>query len=149
DEILAATADGLQVVILTGAPRETLQEQINLLRGCAAAIWLQVSCIEEARVGLELGVDVLLAKGHEAAGRVQDETTFVLLQRLLREIPLPIWAEGGVGLHTAAACYAAGAAGVLLSSQLMLTRESPLPSAVRESIARFDGSETILLGEDF
>ena len=59
-----------------------------------------------------------------------------------------MWAQGGIGLHTAAACYAAGAAGVVLDSQLYLTRESPLPESVRSKIAIMDGSETLCLGQE-
>jgi len=79
---------------------------------------------------------------------VGEETTFILLQRFLTRLSLPIWAQGGIGLRTAAACYAAGAAGVVLDSQLYLTRESPLPESVRSRIAAMDGSETVCLGQE-
>ncbi|HEY0385838.1 MAG TPA: beta-ketoacyl synthase N-terminal-like domain-containing protein, partial [Pyrinomonadaceae bacterium] len=51
-------------------------------------------------------------------------------------------------LHTAPACYAAGAAGAVLDSQLVLTTESSLPEEVRTSLARMDGSETICVGSN-
>ncbi|MCB0077972.1 MAG: SDR family oxidoreductase [Anaerolineales bacterium] len=102
----------------------------------------------EAVVAQRHGVDGLLAKGHEAGGWVGQETTFILLQRLLRHSHLPIWAWGGIGLHTAAACHVAGAAGVVLDAQLALTRESTLPTAVKAAIRRMDGSETALLGAE-
>ena len=56
---------------------------------------------------------------------------------------LPVFAQGGIGLYTAAACYAAGAAGCVLEIQLSLTRESPLSEQVKESLSQLDGSETI------
>jgi acyl transferase domain-containing protein/NAD(P)H-dependent flavin oxidoreductase YrpB (nitropropane dioxygenase family)/NAD(P)-dependent dehydrogenase (short-subunit alcohol dehydrogenase family)/acyl carrier protein len=92
--------------------------------------------------------DGLIAKGNEAGGMVGDDTTFILLQRLLAETRLPILAQGGIGLHTAAACRAAGAAGAVLDAQLLLTSESPLPERVRAVIGRMDGSETACFGSD-
>ncbi len=71
-------------------------------------------------------IDGLIAKGNEAGGWVGEETAFVLLQRLLPVVPVPVYAQGGIGMHTAAACFAAGAAGIVLDNQLLLTRESPL-----------------------
>src|SRR5262249_21156009 len=49
--------------------------------------------------------------------------------------------------HTAGACAAGGAAGVVLDAQLLLARESSLPEAARQRLAAFDGSETACLGE--
>ena len=69
------------------------------------------------------------AKGSESGGRVGEETAFVLLQRLIHAVDLPIYVQGAIGLHSAAACLAGGAAGVVLDSQLALLRESSLPRA--------------------
>src|SRR5262249_45932274 len=88
------------------------------------------------------GADGIVVKGHEAGGWVGEETTFILLQRAIARGRLPAWAHGGIGLHSAAACYAAGAAGVLLDAQLALVRESALDSRAREALGRLDGSET-------
>jgi acyl transferase domain-containing protein/NAD(P)H-dependent flavin oxidoreductase YrpB (nitropropane dioxygenase family)/NAD(P)-dependent dehydrogenase (short-subunit alcohol dehydrogenase family) len=93
-------------------------------------------------------VDGLIAKGNEAGGWVGEETTFILLQQLLNRVSVPVWAHGGIGLHTSAACYVAGAAGVVLDSQLALTRESSLPKPIKDIIARMDGSETTCLGSE-
>ena len=60
---------------------------------------------------------------------------------------LPVWVQGGIGLNTAAACLAAGADGVVLDSQLLLARETPVDEKARRSLTVFDGSETICLGE--
>ncbi|MFT3695512.1 MAG: SDR family NAD(P)-dependent oxidoreductase [Kofleriaceae bacterium] len=104
----------------------------------------QVVSIDEARLAIANGADGLIAKGCEAGGRVGDETTFVLVQRLVG-LGVPLWAQGGIGEHTAAACIAGGAAGVVLDSQLALVRESSLAAPIRQAIAAMDGSETALL----
>jgi acyl transferase domain-containing protein/NAD(P)H-dependent flavin oxidoreductase YrpB (nitropropane dioxygenase family)/NAD(P)-dependent dehydrogenase (short-subunit alcohol dehydrogenase family) len=105
-------------------------------------VLVQVTSIEEARAAAEAGADGVIAKGAESGGRAGDEGTFVLLQRLLAELDLPIHAQGGIGLRTAAACLAAGAAGVVLDSQLALLDESGLPDELKSVIAAMDGSET-------
>ncbi len=145
---ISALPHSLSFVILTYSdPDQLLQYELEGLRREGRSILLEATSLEEARVGEQLGVDGVIAKGHEAAGRVGEETTFILLQRFLNNLALPIWAQGGIGLHTAAACYAAGAAGVVLDSQLYLTRESPLPDLVQSKIAAMDGSETVSLGQ--
>ena len=104
----------------------------------------QVVSIEEARAAIAAGASDLIAKGSEAGGRVGAETTFVLVQRLV-ELGVPVWAQGGIGEHTAAACIAGGAVGVVLDSQLALVHESSLAAPVRAAIAAMDGSETTIL----
>lgn len=138
----------ITVVILTHAHPVSLHRQVQTLRRQHRRILLETSDLEHALLGEEAGVDGLIVKGHEAGGRVSEETSFILLQRLIKHVSLPIWVQGGIGLHTAAACYTAGAAGVVLDAQLALTRESVLPEPVKASIARMDGSETRCLGSE-
>src|SRR6266568_4496088 len=134
-----------RLVVLTPGNPEELAERVRGLRALGVEVLLEATSPDEAALGSRLGADGLIAKGHEAAGRVGDETTFILLQRLLTRAALPVWAQGGLGLHTAAAAYAAGAAGIVLDAQLLLTRESPLTRATRDAVGRMDGSETALL----
>jgi acyl transferase domain-containing protein/NAD(P)H-dependent flavin oxidoreductase YrpB (nitropropane dioxygenase family)/NADP-dependent 3-hydroxy acid dehydrogenase YdfG len=148
EEVTRELPETVTHVILTPCGPDTLREQVGRLRSRGLSVVLEVVSGEEALLGEEVGVAVLIAKGHEAAGRVGEETTFVLLQRLLAGVSLPVWAQGGIGLHTAAGCYVAGAAGVVLDGQLLLTRESSLPEATRDAILRVDGSETTCLGSE-
>jgi acyl transferase domain-containing protein/NAD(P)-dependent dehydrogenase (short-subunit alcohol dehydrogenase family) len=105
----------------------------------------QVTNLEEARRAEAAGVAGLIAKGTESGGRVGEKTSFILLQHLVRETDLPIWVQGGIGPHTAAACVAGGARGVVIDAQLALARESRLPAPVKDAIASMDGSETTLV----
>ena len=135
------------VVIATGALSETI-DLIDRLRAPSRELLLECTSADEARVGIELGVNGVIAKGHESGGRVGEETTFVLSQRLLRESGLPVYAHGGVGAHTIGACFVAGCAGVVLDAQLALARESTLPPTVKTALARMEGDETVCLGSD-
>ena len=134
-------------VVASGSLDETI-DLIDRLRGPSREILLECTTLEEARVGVELGVDGLIAKGHESGGRVADETTFVLAQRLLSESTLPVYAQGGIGRHTIGACFVAGCAGVVLDAQLTLARESTLPGGVKTVLERMGGDETVCLGAE-
>ncbi|MFN3532165.1 MAG: beta-ketoacyl synthase N-terminal-like domain-containing protein, partial [Candidatus Brocadia sp.] len=138
----------IDVAILTCDSLEILHKQIQLLKDKNVTVFLEVTSLDQAQLGNAAGVDGLIAKGNEAGGLVGEETSFILLQQLLKNMSLPVWIQGGIGLHTAAACYAAGAAGVVLDMQLALTRESALPETVKTVIAHMDGSETICIGNE-
>jgi acyl transferase domain-containing protein/NAD(P)H-dependent flavin oxidoreductase YrpB (nitropropane dioxygenase family)/NAD(P)-dependent dehydrogenase (short-subunit alcohol dehydrogenase family) len=148
ESLISKFPGSFEVIILTEAPRLVLARLVARL---------QKSPNRPRRIFVEIvdgddlpdlaHIDGLIAKGHESGGLVGSETTFVLLQRLMKQTSLAVWAQGGIGLHSAAACIAAGAAGVVLDGQLSLTRESSLPGAVRQRIAHFDGSDTVVLGQ--
>ncbi|MGW6710584.1 beta-ketoacyl synthase N-terminal-like domain-containing protein, partial [Streptomyces sp. NPDC054956] len=112
-------------------------------------VWAEVTDRAQALVAVTAGVDGLVAKGHEAGGRVGGATTFVLLQQLLAGpgLGVPVRAFGGIGPHTAAAAVAGGAAGVLVDVQLALTPEGEagLPAEVAAALRAMDGSETRLV----
>ncbi len=118
-------------------------EVLDQSRANGACMLAEVISAGEIDAAMRAGADGVVLKGNEAGGRVGGVTSFILLQDALRQTKLPLWVHGGVGLHTAAACYAAGAAGVVLDHQLTLTSEAQPPEAVRAVIARMDGSETV------
>src|SRR5262249_47315949 len=60
---------------------------------------------------------------------------------------LPVYAQGGIGMHGAAACRAAGAAGVVLDDQLLLMPESPLRAEWKHLLAACRGQDTRAVGE--
>jgi acyl transferase domain-containing protein/NAD(P)H-dependent flavin oxidoreductase YrpB (nitropropane dioxygenase family)/NAD(P)-dependent dehydrogenase (short-subunit alcohol dehydrogenase family) len=154
DALLAGfPADRLDWVCLTGGERGDLKQCIEGLKGRGRRVLFEAVTLAEAQLGERLSVDGLILKGHEAGGRVGAETSFILLQRWRAHVErggnadLPVFVQGGVGLNAAAACAAGGATGVVLDGQLLLTRESSIPEAIRQRVAAFDGSETSCPGE--
>jgi len=148
DGVTGALPERARTVLLTPGDPDALAGRVRSLRAGGIRVLLEATSIDEAALAARLGADGIIAKGHESAGRVGEETTFILLQRLLARGVLPVWAQGGIGLHTVAAAYAAGAAGVVLDAQLLLTRESPLSAPARDAVGRMDGSETALFARD-
>ena len=139
----------IKTIVLTATDRASLKDQVVALHELGLTVLIEAVDLEQARAGEAAGVDGLIAKGNESGGWVREETTLILLQRLLANTNLPVLAHGGIGLHTAAACFAAGAEGLILDSQLLLTRESSVPAAVKAHISRMDGSETVCFGTNF
>ena len=146
DAVIQELSHGMDYVVLTADDLGRAREIALLLRPSDTTVLLQVVSREQAMAGIEIGVHGLIAKGNESGGRVGEETTFILLQRLLSQSPLPVWAYGGIGLHTVAGCFAAGAAGVMLDVQVALASESTLAAVAKSAVARMEGDETICLG---
>ncbi|MEV6728317.1 SDR family NAD(P)-dependent oxidoreductase [Streptomyces sp. NPDC051364] len=135
--------------VLVADPAEHTPEQMAAWAGGGRRrAWAEVTGRAEALIAVAAGAVALVAKGHEAGGRVGGATTFVLLQQLLAGpgLGVPVLARGGIGPHTAAAAVAGGAAGVLVDVQLALTAEgeAALPAEVAAALRAMDGSETRL-----
>ncbi|MCC7217974.1 MAG: SDR family NAD(P)-dependent oxidoreductase [Burkholderiales bacterium] len=141
----AAVLDGVALPPCVGAIVVDAGAPLARWREAGLTVLVQVTSVAEAQAAAAAGADGLIAKGAESGGRVGEETSLVLLQALAGAATLPVWVQGGVGLHTAAACIAGGAAGVVLDAQLSLARESTLPPPVRSAVAAMDGSETALI----
>jgi acyl transferase domain-containing protein/NAD(P)-dependent dehydrogenase (short-subunit alcohol dehydrogenase family)/NAD(P)H-dependent flavin oxidoreductase YrpB (nitropropane dioxygenase family) len=87
-----------------------------------------------------------IARGTECGGWVGRESAFVLTQWLARQ-NRPFLIQGGIGPHTAAACRAAGASGVVLEEQLWLMPESPLQEDWRELLGQLGGQDCPRIGD--
>src|SRR5262249_48336051 len=130
ERLPSAIVPRLGTVILTSTDAAILGQHAAALRAAASGtlrLLLEVVSPEEAVLGATLGSSAIIAKGSESAGHVGECTSFILLQRLRPVTALPIFAQGGIGVHTVAAAYVAGAAGVVLDQQLLLAREARLP----------------------
>jgi len=139
--------DRLRYIILTPGAIQNLRKNVHTFHDLGLTVFLESICLRQAQIGKEIGADGIVAKGHEAGGKIGEETSFILLQKILSHMTLPVWAYGGIGLHTAAVCYAAKAEGIVLDSQLLLTKESPISNEIKIRLGALDGSETTCLGE--
>ncbi|MBN2485681.1 MAG: SDR family NAD(P)-dependent oxidoreductase [Bacteroidales bacterium] len=84
----------------------------------------------------------IIAKGNEAAGKVGELTSFILLQALLKETNVPVWLQGGVGIHTAPGLIGMGAHGVFLDYQCCFFPEYGLSGSVKDQLLKLNGTET-------
>lgn len=128
------------MVVLPYGMKWTRPEQVKL--------FYQVHDVHEARKAQAEGAAGIIVKGNEGAGKVGYESSYVLFQRIVKEIKnIDIYVQGGVGIHTAAALIASGATGVVLDSQLALFPESTVPKAIKLVCEKLSGNETRLIGD--
>lgn len=146
---LAGSPAVLRVVIACGgstADESTWARAVAGVRGTGRIVVAEVTSREAALAAAAAGCEALIVAGNEAGGHVATDSTFILLQAVLaHEVP-PVWVRGGIGPWSAAACVAAGAAGVVLDGSLLLAKESALGRSMRERVERWDGGETVVLG---
>lgn len=136
-------------LILTNWDHATQSQSLkHLLADCKLNVLLEISNIKQLQnLSAWSGVSGLIARGQESGGWSSADSTFVLTQKLVKAVDLPVYAQGGIGVHTAAACRAIGAAGVILDDQLWLMPESPLSGEWQKFIANSNGQEAALIGE--
>ncbi|MDR0490638.1 MAG: SDR family NAD(P)-dependent oxidoreductase [Oscillospiraceae bacterium] len=109
-----------------------------------AEIVRQVTTPEEAFEAIAAKTKTLIIKGSEGAGRCGEESSFILFQKIFgacRDAGVRLYLQGGVGVHTAAAYIALGAAGVVLDSQVALFPECGLPGEYKSALGRLSGNE--------
>ncbi|MFV2123838.1 SDR family NAD(P)-dependent oxidoreductase [Micromonospora sp. LOL_013] len=141
DDLERLAPGRVELVVVTGELPWDLSELVTRYR-----VLVEVTSLAAARTAAAAGAHGLIARGMESGGEVGELSTFVLVQQLTAaDLGVPVWALGGIGPYTAAACVLGGAAGVVLDNQLALMPESDLPADVLTAIRRMDGSESVLL----
>lgn len=120
---------------------------MQIARKKQVKLFYQVCSVEDAKKAREEGADGIIVKGNEGAGKVAYESSYVLFQRIAKEVKnIDIYVQGGVGIHTAAALIASGATGVVLDSQLALFPECSVPATLKQACEKLSGNETRLIG---
>ncbi len=103
----------------------------------------QVRSVAEAQWAKAANAMGVIAKGNEGAGLVSSDSSFILFQRIMREVSdIPVWVQGGIGIHNAAAVTALGGRGVVLDSQLLPFTESTAPAPLKAISEKLNGNET-------
>ncbi len=146
DELLALIGERPHWLVVAGPP----SDPIEIAPAARRRVLLELTSLDDPS-RLDAWADRLhglVARGSESGGPVGSETAFILSQRLLATGRLPVYVQGGVGPHIAAACRAAGAAGVVLDDQLWLMPESPLPPDWRRHLENLSGREALAVGSD-
>lgn len=91
-----------------------------------------VGAVRHAQKMAELGCDMVTVQGGEGGGHTGAVPTTVLLPQVLDAVSIPVVAGGGFadgrGL---AGALAYGAVGIAMGTRFLLTKESPVPEAVK------------------
>ncbi|BAU48570.1 6-deoxyerythronolide-B synthase [Sulfurifustis variabilis] len=145
---LESLADRPHWLLVSSPDVSLLPEQLKTLpRASARRLLVEVTDVDTALALTLDGIDGFVAKGHEAGGWVGEDMAFILCQKLLALGTKPVYVRGGIGVHTVAACRAAGAAGAVLDDQLLLMPESFLPAEHRRLLESASSLDTVVIGE--
>jgi len=91
------------------------------------------------------GVDAVIAQGHEGGGHTGVVATSLLLPEVCRTVDIPVFGAGGFyngqGL---VAALAYGAAGIAMGTSFLLTRESTVPDAVKQTYLATKIDQTVV-----
>lgn len=127
---------------------DALFSEMDRLVKRGTEVWIEVTSASQASMAAGRGAQVIVAMGYEGGGWVGDESTLVLLRRVLAAVPdtLRVVARGAIGPDTAAACLAAGAFGVMLDNQMHLAVDVELPEKLRKRLSTFNALDTVCVG---
>jgi NAD(P)H-dependent flavin oxidoreductase YrpB (nitropropane dioxygenase family) len=120
------------------------KELVGRIKSHNILLYAEVVSLKEAYE--KQWADIFLLKGNEAAGRVGNETSFILAQQFA-DAGLSFIVQGGIGMFTSAGIFAIGAEGIVLDTQVYLTPESPLSDDTKEFLSKLDATDTRVIGK--
>jgi len=140
----AALESGVPIVTFSwGDPAPYLTE----VRAAGAAFGVQVTSVSGARRALDLGADFLICQGIEAGGHVQStRPLWELLPTIIAEAgQTPVIASGGIGDGQGIAqALSLGAAGTMLGTRFVATRESRAHPDYKQRLLEASASDAAL-----
>jgi nitronate monooxygenase len=127
---------------------------LTRVRGWGTKILACATTVDEARWLVSHGVDAIIAQGLEAGGHrgnflspdlATQMGTFALLPQIVRAVPLPVVAAGGIAdARGVAAAFALGAAGVQVGTKYLLCPETTTTEIHRAALTDSERSVTAL-----
>lgn len=127
-ERLAACLDaGARIVSFFWARPEQLKDYVKQAHEAGALVMHTIGNSGEARRGVDVGVDVIVAQGHDAGGHVWGSVgTLSLVPAVVDAVsPVPVIASGGIGDGRGlAAALALGAQAAWMGTRFVVAREA-------------------------
>lgn len=123
----------------------------HTLKASGSKVMHVVSSTKHAKKAELVGVDAIIAEGFEAGGHNgRDETTTLcLLQNVIQNVSVPVYAAGGIGTGSAIlAMQALGAEGVQIGSLFASTVESSAHLAFKNKVIETKEGDTMLTLKD-
>jgi NAD(P)H-dependent flavin oxidoreductase YrpB (nitropropane dioxygenase family) len=129
-EVILENRDQVRAVSFGRGPDAKM---IGRFRNAGIICMPTVGAVKHAQKMVQLGVDMVTVQGGEGGGHTGSIPSNVLLPQVLDAVDVPVIAAGGFadgrGL---AAALAYGAVGIAMGTRFLLTKESPVPAAVKQ-----------------
>ena len=104
-----------------------------------------VGSVRAAKSVEALGVDLIVAQGHEAGGHVGAAATLTLIPQVVDTVRTCVVAAGGIGDgRGVAAALALGAQGVWIGTRLLATPEAQTSAAHKERVLTLNDEDTVV-----
>jgi nitronate monooxygenase len=150
--LLSYPIDTLQIALDAGAPIVQFswgmpsKDSIDAIRRAGAKMGIQVGGPEGAARALDLGADFIICQGTDAGGHVQAISP--LHETLPRVIDaakqVPVIAGGGIATGAAIRrALLAGAAGVLMGTRFIATREANVHPEYKSALVRAKAADSV------
>ncbi|WP_193175281.1 NAD(P)H-dependent flavin oxidoreductase [Oricola nitratireducens] len=125
---------------------DVMPEVVTRVKSAGCRVLYQVGTLKAAREAEDAGADVLIAQGVEAGGHVHGRLgAFVLLEKILRKVQVPVVASGGIATGAGlAAALTMGAQGIQCGTAFLATTESFAHDYHKERVVAAQASETVL-----
>jgi NAD(P)H-dependent flavin oxidoreductase YrpB (nitropropane dioxygenase family) len=120
----------VRVASFAQAPNASI---VGRLRDAGIVTMPTIAAPRHAEKVAAMGVDAVIAQGHEGGGHTGAIPTSLLLPQVTAQVDLPVMGAGG--FHDGRGLVAAlawGAAGVAMGTRFLLTKESTVPDHVKE-----------------
>lgn len=130
DRVALLVREKVRVASFAQAPRK---EIVQRLKDAGVLTMPTVGAKRHAEKVAALGVDAIIAQGHEGGGHTGPVPTSLLLPQVTGAVDVPVIGAGGFfdgrGL---VAALAWGAAGIAMGTRFLLTKESTVPDAIKK-----------------
>jgi NAD(P)H-dependent flavin oxidoreductase YrpB (nitropropane dioxygenase family) len=146
EDIVARVAllarERVKVASFAQAPRKDI---VLRLKDAGVLTMPTVGARHHAEKVMALGVDAIIAQGHEGGGHTGPVPTSLLLPHVASAVDVPVLGAGGFfdgrGL---VAALAYGAEGIAMGTRFLLTRESTVPDTVKSLYLETKVTETVV-----
>jgi acyl transferase domain-containing protein/NAD(P)H-dependent flavin oxidoreductase YrpB (nitropropane dioxygenase family)/NAD(P)-dependent dehydrogenase (short-subunit alcohol dehydrogenase family)/acyl carrier protein len=116
----------------------------NWITNSDLEIWGEITSKSQESLLYNNSIQSIIIKGNESGGDIGSESSFVLSAHLINKSKKDVFVQGGIGFHTSAACFAAGAKGVVVDDHLLAMDHSPLPIHWKKTIKHLAIENTVI-----
>lgn len=110
------------------------QDLIKRLKDGGLVTMPTVAAPRHAEKVAKWGVDAVIAQGHEGGGHTGPVATTLLLPEVCKTVDIPVLGAGGFNSGQGlVAALSFGAAGIAMGTRFLLTKESTVPDAVKQT----------------
>jgi NAD(P)H-dependent flavin oxidoreductase YrpB (nitropropane dioxygenase family) len=142
ERVALLVRERVKVASFAQAPRKDI---VQRLKEGGVLTMPTVGAKRHAEKVAEMGVDAIIAQGHEGGGHTGPVPTSLLLPQVTSAVDIPVLGAGGFfdgrGL---VAALAWGAAGIAMGTRFLLTRESTVPDAIKKTYLETQVTGTVV-----